>query len=122
MRCTRPSCAPVVLSSHLPCITFCRALSGRQDIVRSPTKGPNLPTRSMLISRGLATIVLMTLASVTSLAAQEFDWSAASREPLAHLQTMIRLNTVNPPGNELPVARHLEEALKTEGIETHLFE
>jgi acetylornithine deacetylase/succinyl-diaminopimelate desuccinylase-like protein len=64
----------------------------------------------------------MTLASVTSLAAQEPDWSAASRETLAHLQTMIRLNTVNPPGNELPVARHLEEALRTEGIETHLFE
>jgi acetylornithine deacetylase/succinyl-diaminopimelate desuccinylase-like protein len=35
---------------------------------------------------------------------------------------MIRLNTVNPPGNELQVARHLEAALKSEGIETHLFE
>lgn len=57
-----------------------------------------------------------------SLAAQEPDWSAASRETLGHLQAMIRLNTVNPPGNELQVARHLEEALKKEGIETHLFE
>jgi acetylornithine deacetylase/succinyl-diaminopimelate desuccinylase-like protein len=63
----------------------------------------------------------MTLAAAP-LFAQEPDWTAASRETLEHLQAMIRLNTVNPPGNELQVARHLEAALKREGIETHLFE
>jgi acetylornithine deacetylase/succinyl-diaminopimelate desuccinylase-like protein len=61
-----------------------------------------------------------TLASAQS--AQEPDWSAAAKETLGHLQAMIRLNTVNPPGNELQVARHLEAALNAEGIETHLFE
>jgi acetylornithine deacetylase/succinyl-diaminopimelate desuccinylase-like protein len=61
-----------------------------------------------------------TLASARS--AQEPDWSAAAKETLGHLQAMIRLNTVNPPGNELQVARHLEAALNAEGIETHLFE
>ncbi len=70
----------------------------------------------------LAALSLMTLAAATPLAAQEPDWSAASRETLANLQAMIRLNTVNPPGNELPVARFLESQLKTAGIETHLFE
>ena len=64
----------------------------------------------------------MTLFAAPNLSAQEPDWPAASRETLGHLQTMIRLNTVNPPGNELQVARHLEAALKAEGIETHLFE
>jgi acetylornithine deacetylase/succinyl-diaminopimelate desuccinylase-like protein len=64
----------------------------------------------------------MTLAISPSVAAQEPDWNAASRETLANLQAMIRMNTVNPPGNELQVARYLEEALKREGIETHLFE
>jgi acetylornithine deacetylase/succinyl-diaminopimelate desuccinylase-like protein len=64
----------------------------------------------------------MTLAIPAAAAAQEPDWSAASKETLGHLQSMIRLNTVNPPGNELQVARHLEAALKAEGIETHLFE
>jgi acetylornithine deacetylase/succinyl-diaminopimelate desuccinylase-like protein len=63
----------------------------------------------------------MTVAT-TPLAAQEPDWNAASKETLGHLQTMIRMNTVNPPGNELQVARYLEETLKREGIETHLFE
>jgi acetylornithine deacetylase/succinyl-diaminopimelate desuccinylase-like protein len=35
---------------------------------------------------------------------------------------MIRMNTVNPPGNELQVARYLDSTLKAAGIETHLFE
>jgi acetylornithine deacetylase/succinyl-diaminopimelate desuccinylase-like protein len=63
----------------------------------------------------------MTLAT-DPLAAQEPDWNAARQETLGHLQAMIRMNTVNPPGNELQVARHLDSALKAEGIETHLFE
>jgi acetylornithine deacetylase/succinyl-diaminopimelate desuccinylase-like protein len=63
----------------------------------------------------------MTLAA-TPLAAQEPDWSAASKETLANLQAMIRMNTVNPPGNELEVAQFLEGKLKAEGIETHLFQ
>jgi acetylornithine deacetylase/succinyl-diaminopimelate desuccinylase-like protein len=76
----------------------------------------------MLNLRILAPAFLMTLALSPSLAAQEPDWNAASKETLGHLQTMIRMNTVNPPGNELQVARYLEETLKRQGIETHLFE
>lgn len=63
----------------------------------------------------------MTLSSAP-LHAQEPDWSAAGRETLEHLQAMIRMNTVNPPGNELPVAKYLDSALRAAGIETHLFE
>lgn len=55
-------------------------------------------------------------------AAHVIDWSAVSRETIAHLQRMIRINTVNPPGNELAVAKYLESVLRAEGIETHLFE
>ena len=66
-------------------------------------------------------MALMTLAATTA-TAQEPDWAAASRETLANLQTMIRMNTVNPPGNELPVAKFLETTLNAAGIETHLFE
>jgi acetylornithine deacetylase/succinyl-diaminopimelate desuccinylase-like protein len=71
--------------------------------------------------RALLPAFLMTLAT-TPLAAQELDWSAASRETLANLQAMIRMNTVNPPGNELEVAQFLEGRLKDAGIETHLFQ
>lgn len=35
---------------------------------------------------------------------------------------MIRIDTVNPPGNELAVARYLEAVFEAENIETQLFE
>ena len=54
--------------------------------------------------------------------AQSPDWDATARETLGHLQRMIRINTVNPPGNELAVAQYLDSTLKAAGIETHLFE
>jgi len=75
-------------------------------------------------TRTLAALAsLMTLASIpTPTNAQEPDWTAARQETLAHLQAMIRMNTVNPPGNELQVARYLDSTLKSAGIETHLFE
>ena len=63
----------------------------------------------------------MTLAP-DPIAAQEPDWNAAHKETLGHLQTMIRMNTVNPPGNELQVARYLDSTLKSAGIESRLFE
>jgi acetylornithine deacetylase/succinyl-diaminopimelate desuccinylase-like protein len=70
-----------------------------------------------------ASLSLVTLATTASAqSTPEPDWTAASRETLAHLQAMIRLNTVNPPGNELLVAGHLDSALRAAGIETHLFE
>jgi acetylornithine deacetylase/succinyl-diaminopimelate desuccinylase-like protein len=57
-----------------------------------------------------------------SLTAPSIDWSAALQETIGHLQQMIRMNTVNPPGNELTVARYLESVFKRAKIETHLFE
>lgn len=50
------------------------------------------------------------------------DWPAAHEEALGHLQRLLRFDTTNPPGNELPLARYLETVLRTEGIETRLLE
>jgi acetylornithine deacetylase/succinyl-diaminopimelate desuccinylase-like protein len=36
------------------------------------------------------------------------------------LQQLIRFKSINPPGDELPVARHLDELFKAEGIESQL--
>lgn len=46
------------------------------------------------------------------------EWGAAKTATVEHLQRMIRMNTVNPPGNELAVARYLDSTLKAEAIET----
>jgi acetylornithine deacetylase/succinyl-diaminopimelate desuccinylase-like protein len=50
------------------------------------------------------------------------DWESARSETVARLQAMIRFDTTNPPGNELPLARYLESAFREEGIETTLLE
>lgn len=72
--------------------------------------------------RILASALLMTLPATATLHAQEPDWPSAGPETLLHLQAMIRMNTVNPPGNELQVARYLDSTMRAAGIETHLFE
>jgi acetylornithine deacetylase/succinyl-diaminopimelate desuccinylase-like protein len=50
------------------------------------------------------------------------DWTVIETETVARLQTIIQFNTTNPPGNELPLARYLDETLRAEGIETVLIE
>ena len=50
------------------------------------------------------------------------DWQSVKEEIVSRLQTIIRFDTVNPPGNELPLARYLETTLREEGIEPTLFE
>ncbi len=44
------------------------------------------------------------------------------QEVLQHLQALIRLDTSNPPGNEVQVARYLDEVMQEAGIETWLDE
>ena len=55
-------------------------------------------------------------------AARQPDWDAVRDETVRHLRRLIQLNTVNPPGNEITVARYLDSTLQSAGIETHLFE
>ncbi len=48
------------------------------------------------------------------------DWRAAEVETVALLQSLIRFDTTNPPGNELPLATYIASLLEKEGIETRL--
>jgi acetylornithine deacetylase/succinyl-diaminopimelate desuccinylase-like protein len=50
------------------------------------------------------------------------DWQSASAETVSRLQAIIRFDTTNPPGNELPLALYLETELREQGIETARFE
>lgn len=45
------------------------------------------------------------------------NWPQITHETARHLQDLIRLDTTNPPGNELIAAEHLARVLQTEGIE-----
>ena len=48
------------------------------------------------------------------------DREGVEAETVALLQRLIRFNTTNPPGNELPLARYVEGLLTAERIETQL--
>jgi len=50
------------------------------------------------------------------------DWPSVASEVVAHAQELIRLRTVNPPGDEAIVAQYLAAALARAGIESTLIE
>jgi acetylornithine deacetylase/succinyl-diaminopimelate desuccinylase-like protein len=52
----------------------------------------------------------------------EGDWNGLTDEAASLLSQYIRINTTNPPGNEILAARWLATVLQHEGIETRIFE
>ena len=67
--------------------------------------------------------VMETPARVSLIAAPvEGDWRALGDEATALLSQYLRINTTNPPGNEIVAARWLAEVLRREGIEARIFE
>jgi acetylornithine deacetylase/succinyl-diaminopimelate desuccinylase-like protein len=50
------------------------------------------------------------------------DWSAMQTEAVDVLRQYLRINTTNPPGNELATARFLKAILEREGIEAQILD
>src|SRR5258708_2042648 len=50
------------------------------------------------------------------------DWSALQGEAVQVLREYLRVNTTNPPGNELEAARFLKRILDREGIEATILD
>ena len=74
--------------------------------------------------------ILLSLAFPVALAAQRgapvpkqpIDWPALEREGLTLLRDYLRVNTTNPPGNELEAARLLRDFLARQGIDAQLLD
>lgn len=67
--------------------------------------------------------VMQTPERVALIAAPvEEDWKGLGDEAGALLSQYLRINTTNPPGNEIAAARWLAAALRREGIESRIFE
>lgn len=49
------------------------------------------------------------------------DWGAVGREAIDHLVELVKIPSVNPPGNETEVAEYVKAALAAEGIESKLY-
>jgi acetylornithine deacetylase/succinyl-diaminopimelate desuccinylase-like protein len=50
------------------------------------------------------------------------DWDQLLKEAIHHLQEYIRINTVNPPGNEVEGARFFKKLFDAESIPCQIFE
>jgi acetylornithine deacetylase/succinyl-diaminopimelate desuccinylase-like protein len=50
------------------------------------------------------------------------NWSAVREEAVAYLGDLLRINTVNPPGNEIHACNYLAQILAREGIESRVLE
>ena len=50
------------------------------------------------------------------------DWTALGREAVELLRAYLRIDTTNPPGNEVAGARFLAEVLRREGIASQTVE
>jgi acetylornithine deacetylase/succinyl-diaminopimelate desuccinylase-like protein len=55
-------------------------------------------------------------------AAPSADMAKLQGEAIAWLQDLIRINTSNPPGNEIVAAKYIADVLKREGIPSEIFE
>ena len=74
---------------------------------------------------GVATLFLcLTIMAVSPLyaASSTIDWSAVTSEAVDKLQSYVRVDTSNPPGNETPAAELLRRWLAAEGIEARLYD
>jgi putative aminopeptidase FrvX len=70
-----------------------------------------------------AVLVLgLCLFSFSAVAAEPtVDWDKAKPEILLHYQSVVRMNTSNPPGNETSVVNYLKQVLDREGISSQVF-
>jgi len=65
---------------------------------------------------------MLAAPAVVPAAGAEPNWDRLAEETLTHLQALIRIDTSNPPGNELEAARYLKGVLDREGIPSTLIE
>jgi acetylornithine deacetylase/succinyl-diaminopimelate desuccinylase-like protein len=73
--------------------------------------------------RSVLLLVLLATAALGARQGSGFDRAAAQRDTLALLKELIALDTQNPPGNEVLVARRLDALLRgVPGIETRVLD
>src|SRR5579863_64267 len=65
---------------------------------------------------------LLPFLAISSRAAEPVvDWDKVKAETLLHYQSVVRINSTNPPGNETSVVNYLKDVLDREGISNQVF-
>lgn len=66
--------------------------------------------------------ILVSSGSGLEAQSKAVDWNGLSRETQTVLSDYLRINTTNPPGNEIAAARFLKAILEREGIEAQILD
>jgi acetylornithine deacetylase/succinyl-diaminopimelate desuccinylase-like protein len=74
------------------------------------------------IARTIIAATCLLTAATLSAQTKQVDWPAIARESQTILGDYLRVNTTNPPGNELLAARFLKQILDREGIEAQILD
>ena len=93
----------------IPVVVFVAGCAARRPM--PPLAGPS----SEPVLETPARVALIT-------ALGEAEWTALGDEATALLSQYLRINTTNPPGNEIAAARWLAAVLRRDGIEARIFE
>jgi hypothetical protein len=65
--------------------------------------------------------MILALALLARAAEPVVDWDKVNAEALLHYQSIVRINTSNPPGNETVVVNYLKGILDREAIPYQVF-
>ena len=74
------------------------------------------------IARSILLTTSLLFTSTAGAQTKAIDWEALARESQSTLSDYLRVNTTNPPGNELLAARFLKAILEKEGIEAQILD
>src|SRR3954468_13143859 len=74
------------------------------------------------IALGISTAILALALATPVFAQRPIDWNALAAESQTNLSNYLRINTTNPPGNEILAARFLKAILDREGIEARILD
>jgi len=70
----------------------------------------------------LAALFSLVFADPGQAQQRQIDWNALTTETVNALSEYIKVNTIDPPGNELQAARFLKRILDKEGIESQILD
>ena len=77
---------------------------------------------SISIRTGVLSLAFAVFAAHPAAAQQPIDWQALADESVRILADYLKINTTNPPGNEIAGALFLKEILEREGIEATILD
>ena len=66
-------------------------------------------SRLVILCLSFSSVVLLAQAPAQP------DWGALQDETMRHYQTLLRFDTMDPPGREVPVAEYLQHVFDQEG-------